>query len=51
MSVAILGVLVPIVSRRFTWWLGQGRTWAGIATVVGFYLLFLAATATYSVLR
>ncbi len=57
LTVTVLGVTVPIVSRRFTWWLtpaddAKARpTWQGVAAVVALYLLCMAATATYSLLR
>ena len=57
-TVTILGFVVPLVSRRFTWWLNPAddatsarRTWLGITVVVALYLLCMTATATYSILR
>jgi uncharacterized protein len=55
LTVSVLGVAVPVVSRRFTWWLtpaGEARpTWQGVVAVVALYLLCMTATATYSLLR
>jgi uncharacterized protein len=55
LTVSVLGVAVPVVSRRFTWWLtptGEPRpVWHGVAAVVALYLLCMAATATYSLLH
>jgi antibiotic biosynthesis monooxygenase (ABM) superfamily enzyme len=57
LTVAVLGVTVPFVSRRFTWWLtGRSsastarKTLQGVAAVVGIYLVSLTATASYSLL-